>query len=145
MERIVLLLLIWGWAGMATAETLPARVVSVIDGGTIVVELGAPGALPEVFRVISVRLVGIDTPEIHHRCKSATEQTQLRAKAAEAKHYLATLLPAGSAVTLEDVARGKFFRLVARVMHLGMDVNQQLMAAGLAKPMADTRRPSWCD
>lgn len=78
-------------------------------------------------------------------CKLDTRQKQLYVQAAEARCYPPELLPAGSAVTLEDAELGKFFRMAARVMYQGMDVILHLMTAGLAKPMADTRRPAWCE
>ena len=40
------------------------------DGDTFTVELGPPGSMPEIFRVISVRLRGVDTPEKNHKCES---------------------------------------------------------------------------
>lgn len=56
------------------------------------------------------RVRGVDTPEIRGRCEA--EKT----KAREARDYVAGLLAAAQQIELRNVARGKYFRLVADVV-----------------------------
>ncbi|MEI6559714.1 MAG: thermonuclease family protein [Rhodospirillaceae bacterium] len=111
-------------------------VIRVIDGDTIVVRahpwLG-------VFIETSVRLAGIDAPELHGRCDGEI------ALAARARDRLAELL-AGGAARLDDIRHDKYGgRVRARVLDsAGLDVGAALIAAGLARPYHGERRAPWC-
>ena len=93
-------------------EILIANVIKVYDGDTIKVNILG---LPSVFgRNLSVRLAGIDTPEIRGS-KCAVE----KCLAVHARDALERLLgmPSDSVVVhLAEVKRGKYFRLVANVL-----------------------------
>jgi micrococcal nuclease len=99
-----------------------ARVTRVVDGDTIVVDLGG--------RSEKVRLLGIDTPET----KSPTKPVQCFGK--EASAHLSELLAPGSAVRLERDAteRDIYGRLLAYVYRLsdGLFVNLDLAEGGYA-------------
>lgn len=90
-----------------TSEPLPpgqARVVRVVDGDTIEVDLGAPDA-------VTVRILGIDTPETHHPTRP------VECFGPEASARLRQLLPEGSIVELtRDVELHDLYgRLLASV------------------------------
>lgn len=115
---------------------VPAELVRVVDGDTVLVSariwLGQ--------RVtVSVRLAGIDAPEMRGRCASE------RARARQARDFLARRLAAGR-IALADIQYGKFAgRVVARLLDGdGADLGAALLAAGLARPYAGRRRGSWC-
>ncbi len=102
-----------------------ARVVEVVDGDTLVLDVGG--------RTEHVRLLGIDTPETHHPTKP------VECFGAEAAARLAELTPPGSTVSLErDVeARDHYDRLLAYVTAAGADgtavfVNAAMVADGYA-------------
>ena len=99
-----------------------AVVRRVVDGDTIVVELGGHQE--------KVRLIGVDTPET----KSPTKPVQCFG--AEASAHTAELLPPGRAVRLErDVEeRDHYGRLLAYVYRLddGLFVNLDLAQGGYA-------------
>jgi micrococcal nuclease len=99
-----------------------ARVTRVVDGDTIVVDLGG--------RSEKVRLLGIDTPET----KSPTKPVQCFGK--EASGHTAELLAAGTEVRLErDVEeRDVYGRLLAYVYRARDDlfVNLDLVRGGFA-------------
>jgi micrococcal nuclease len=116
-----------GGAGQASGD---ATVVRVVDGDTVVVELGSAEE--------TVRLIGIDTPET-----VAPDQPE-ECFGAEASARLAALLPPGSAVRLSrDVEpRDVYDRLLAYV-EAGGDgglVNLSLVADGYA--VADHHPPN---
>jgi len=114
-----------------------ATIVRVIDGDTVEADAHVwPGHTVRV----SVRLRGIDAPELRSRCDGE------RAMAERARAHLATLLQSGS-VQVRNVARDKFFgRVVADLeTESGEDIAPLLLAAKLARPYAGGSRASWCD
>jgi len=119
----------------AYAEDMTAVVVSVYDGDTITVDI--PG-VPAVFGDdIGVRIMGIDTPEM----RGGTSET--RRLAVQARDAVRGWCQAGGAVTLRDVARDKYFRVLARVECQGVDVAAELVRMGLAKPYDGGTKEGW--
>ena len=113
------------------------EVLRVIDGDTIVVTL--PG-IPEVFgKRISVRLEGIDTPELNGKCHNEKVLAQ------KAKDRFEGLIMKADVVSLSGVKRGKYFRLVAKVMVDGENISSTLLNEGLARLYDGKKRGGWCD
>jgi micrococcal nuclease len=103
-----------------------ATVVEVVDGDTVVVDVGG--------RRESVRLIGIDTPEVHVDAGEAPECFGPEASAAAAD-----LLPPGTTVRLsrDVVGRDDYGRLLAYVeLADGTMVNEALVARGVAVPLS---------
>ena len=127
-------------AGASGSETLagpvPARVLNVIDGDTVVVR--ARVWLGQDIE-IRVRLDGVDAPEIKGRCPRE------RALAEQARALVAGKLEGGT-ITLTEIEYGKYAgRVVARVAtESGEDLSRALLKAGLARPYGGGRRLSWC-
>ncbi|HEX6236322.1 MAG TPA: thermonuclease family protein [Acidimicrobiales bacterium] len=100
-----------------------ATVVRVVDGDTLVVEIGGHEE--------HVRLIGIDTPE------SVAHDRPVECFGAEASDHLAELAPPGTAIRLErDIEpRDRYDRLLAYVHRAGDDlfVNRAQVAAGFAE------------
>ncbi len=123
------------------AGPVPARVVSVIDGDTIVVL--ARIWLGQEVRT-RVRLAGVDAPELRGKCARERELAQA------ARRFLAVRLATvhGEAVEirLRDIRYGKFAgRVLARVEAPGgEDLGDGLVAAGLARPYSGRGRAPWC-
>ena len=101
------------------------EVVSVYDGDTFKVNL--TGENPIFGESLSIRLRGIDTPEI----RGGTEES--KARAIEARDFLSNML-SGNVVTIHNLERGKYFRIVADVKAGGIDVVQVMLKRGLGKP-----------
>ncbi len=115
---------------------VPARVVAVIDGDTLVVQARIwIGQAVET----KVRLGDIDTPELTARCEEAR-------RLAEAARSLVQELAATGEVTLHDVHLGKYAgRVLARVVAAdGRDFAATLLAAGLARRYHGGARAPWC-
>jgi micrococcal nuclease len=106
----------------ATARPGAVRVVEVVDGDTIDVEVGG--------RTEHVRLIGIDTPE------TKDPRTPVECFGAEASARTAELLPPGTEVRLvSDVEeRDRYDRLLAYVYRVGdgLFVNLALAREGYA-------------
>jgi len=118
---------------------VPAKVVKVVDGDTIKVLANTfPGNWVET----SVRVNGIDTPEIKGKCE---EEKRL---ALMAKRFVISAV--GEKVELRNVFLGKFAgRVVADVVipdsKMGKDLGVLLVQAGLARPYTGGKREGWCD
>ncbi len=124
------------------AGPVPAGVVAVIDGDTLVVRASIwLGQQVET----RVRLAGIDAPELRGSCAREREL------AAAARGFLEARLAkrgrGGARVQLSDVRYGKYAgRVVARVTTVGgADLGRALLAAGLARPYGGGERSGWCE
>ncbi len=97
--------------------------------------------VPDVFgKKIGVRLAGIDTAEVRAEC--AHEY----ALAIQARDLVRDMLGNASQITLRDVSRGKYFRLVAQIEADGVNVSQRLLERGLAVPYdGGTKTHNWCE
>ena len=113
------------------------EVVRVIDGDTIVVTL--PG-IPEVFgKKISIRLAGIDTPEMRAKCPYE------KGFAIRAKDRLEGLLMKARVVSVDDARRDKYFRILGEVLADGENVAATLIEEGLAVTYSGGRKRDWCN
>jgi micrococcal nuclease len=108
------------------------------DGDTITVNI--PGQHPVFGNEISVRIKGIDTPEI--RSKSSCEMEKSRI----AKRLVGERLEAAKSIHLKDVSRVKYFRVVADVIADGESLGELLINQGLAVGYDGGRKPAtdWC-
>ena len=108
------------------------QVERVVDGDTVKVRV-AIWIDQEI--VVSVRLAGVDAPEIFRPACEAE-----RARGREAKAFVEGFL-SGGAVTLHDIEHDKYAgRVVARIESGGADLGDALLAAGLAA----AERGAWC-
>ena len=110
------------------AHEFKAKLVRVVDGDTIDadIELGF-----SVFMRDRIRLMGIDTPE------SRTRNLEEKSWGMAAKHRLIELLAeADGEFTLhtQEMAKGKFGRVLGTIMINGKDANQSLIEEKLAIP-----------
>lgn len=122
----------------AVAENiLNVLVVSVFDGDTVFVDIPW---VPAVFGDrLGIRLLGIDTPEIHGKC---LEEKWL---AVEARAFLEGQLALAKRVDLLEVSRDKYFRVDAIVQADGKNLNDALVNAGLAvRYDGGTKVNVWC-
>lgn len=113
-----------------------AKIVSIYDGDTFTIEL----PYPDPFRMMPVRVYGIDAPEM--KSKKACE----RLKALEAKTLISSQILNAKNVTLKNVKRDKYFRLLAQVYADGILVSDLLLEKKLAYPYfgATKKMINWC-
>jgi endonuclease YncB( thermonuclease family) len=117
---------------------IPAEVRSVHDGDTLEV---LAAVWPDQIIRVSVRVDGVDTPEIRGHCEAETR------RAIQARDRVRALVAgAGQQVRLGNVRRGKYAgRVVAQVtMADGRDLGRVLLSEGLARPYGGGRRTPWC-
>ena len=133
-------------AGLALAASANAReplmtgpvaadVVRVIDGDTFVADAHIwPG---QTIRV-SIRIRGIDAPELHSRCRRE------RAAAERSRNALQAML-AASPVEIANIGGGKYYgRVVADVVAGGQPVAHVLLGQELARAYHGGRRVRYC-
>jgi len=94
------------------------------DGDTITFNL--PSLHPIVGEKISIRVNGIDTPEIRGKC----EKEKYDAK--QAQEMVADILKDAERINLKNMKRGKYFRIAADVYVDGENLADILIDAGMA-------------
>ena len=112
-----------------------ADVVSVYDGDTLTVDAHP---WPQITMRVSVRVNGIDTPEIRGKCETE------KARAQEAKAL--TKQMSDQKVVLKNIFLGKYAgRVVADVYaEDGTKIAEALISLGLAYRYEGGTRRSWC-
>ena len=121
---------------------VPARIIRVVDGDTVVVR--ARIWLDQEVET-KVRLQGIDTPELRGKCQ---DESLLALAARDFVIGLGKTVngTTNDEVQLFDIEYGKFAgRVVARIKSPnGVDYSHALIAAGFARSYDGGRRQPWC-
>lgn len=96
---------------------------------------------PIVGKKISVRVRGVDTPEI--KTKNQCEKTKGR----NAQKLVRNLLKRAKRIDLENIGRGKYFRIVADVIIDGKNLTEYLLKNNLAYSYngGTKRKIDWCN
>lgn len=125
---------------LSNNETLfilsPKQVVDVYDGDTFKIDL--PSMHPLFGKDLSIRLFGVDTPEM----RGTTDE--VKALAMQAQQVTEKALQTASEIELKNPQRGKYFRIVSEVWIDGKSLADTLKAQGLAKDYnGEGARPEW--
>ncbi|MCZ6730573.1 MAG: thermonuclease family protein [SAR324 cluster bacterium] len=107
------------------------------DGDTCAFNL--PSIHPLFGKKISVRIRGIDTPEIRGKCAAE------KRKAEAARDFLRNLLRDAQRIDLVDAERRKYFRIVATVQADGRNVAALMIERGLARSYRGGKRKGGAD
>ncbi|WP_353981673.1 thermonuclease family protein [Salinicola endophyticus] len=114
-----------------------ARVTSIYDGDTFRADID--GCPPIIGERVPIRVRGVDTPEMRGHCERE------KRLARQAKQFTVATLRGAQHIELKEIDRGKYFRLVAKVVADGQDLATALIAAGLGRPYQGGTRQGWCD
>lgn len=108
------------------------------DGDTITVNV--PGLHPLLGQKISIRVDGVDAPEM--RTKNICEKE----KAKIAKKWVHRILTRAKRIDLRNIKRGKYFRIVADVYADGENLTDILLDKGMGYPYdgGTKRKVNWC-
>lgn len=119
----------------APSSWITIRAPYAYDGDTLyAIAAGFPPELAE----ISIRVRGIDAPEIRGKCVSE------KAAAIEVRDYVRALVAAGE-IDVAEVEWDKYGgRVLATVLVDGRDLGELLIAHGLARPYDGGARQGWC-
>lgn len=138
--------LVMGWfvvgffAGAASANPYYYEVVKVIDGDTIKVRI--PWAPEELGDTISIRIMGIDTPEKGHRAKCEKEA----ALGEKATAFAKQVIKVGDVVGVNLLQWDKFGgRIDGDILVDGENFAQMQIDRGLARPYDGKAKSDWCN
>ena len=141
--RLICILIVWcvlsgfTWASDPNYPDIDvSRFVRNYDADTITVDIDG---WPEIIgKNISIRVNGIDTPEI----RGGTEYSKALAK--RAKQFVQCTMENANIIILKNPQRGKYFRIVADVEIDGVNLGKLLIKLGYAKPYdGTTAKPDW--
>jgi micrococcal nuclease len=112
--------------------------VSNYDGDTITFNL--PNRHPIIGKKISIRLNGIDTPEIKGKCEKEKYDAE------QAREMVRDILKDAEKITLKNMQRGKYFRIASDVIVDGESLGNMLIEAGMAIRYDGRKKThKWCN
>lgn len=114
-----------------------SKIRSVYDGDTFRADIA--GVHPIIGHNVSIRIYGVDTPEIRGECPSE------KVKAKNAQRFVEQALRLASTVELRNVRRDKYFRLNADVYVDGRSISAILIKHGMAYPYFGKTKQNWCE
>ena len=94
---------------------------------------------PIVGKNIPIRLNGVDTPEIRGKCKYEKDL------AIKARDFVRNKLANAKEIKLNNLQRGKYFRIVADVYIDGVSLEKELLENQLAYKYSGGKKSSWCN
>ena len=112
------------------------EVINVYDGDTFRVNIDE--FPPIIGENIAIRILGIDTPEIKGNCQ------QERQLAIKARDFTRKYLNSGSVISLTDLKRDKYFRILANVYIDGKNLGDALLMQNLAVVYLGKKKFIWC-
>ena len=108
------------------------------DGDTVTFNI--PNVHPIIGKEINIRVLGIDTPEIR------SANTCEKEKAQYVKTLVSNFLKEATRIDLENIKRGKYFRIVADIKIDAQSLTHYLLKNGLGYPYNGETKPDfdWC-
>lgn len=124
----------------APAVAAPYEITRVIDGDTVEIAVDfLPQPLPPK---LSVRVIGIDTPEKAPRAQCDAEAAKAQAASKFTKQAVANATEIDIDLLKWDKYGG---RVLADVYLDNQSLAEMLIAAGLARPYKGDAKQSWCE
>lgn len=139
MKKVIICSMLFFFSTNAYSGEYRWKVIKVVDGDTISVEI--PG-IPEELNPISVRVLGIDTPEKGGKAKCLQEEILGNKASAFTKNFMRL----SSNVVFKDVKWDKYGgRIDATVLVGGENLADELVKEGLARKYNGEKKKSWCN
>lgn len=113
------------------------KVISVYDGDSFRVDIA--GLHPLIGSDISIRVFGVDTPEIRGKCLYEKDLAK------QAKKFVEQAIRSATTIELRDVRRDKYFRINAVVVIDGKSLAAMLIQRQLAYPYFGSTKKTWCN
>ena len=112
------------------------KIISVYDGDTFRADIRG---LPDIIgKNIAIRILGINTPEIKGKCEEE------KIVAIKARDFSRKALFNAKTITLKNLKRDKYFRLLADVYFDDIDLANALLVNNFAVKYSGKKKPSWC-
>ena len=113
-----------------------SEITSIYDGDTFRANIkGYPAIVGEH---MSIRINGIDTPELRGKCDKEKQLARL------AKQFTVEHLRSAKSISLKNVKRGKYFRLIADVYIDGVSLGELLIKNKHAVKYIGKTKVDWC-
>ena len=121
----------------AVEVTWPLRDPIAYDGDTLYVEI--PG-IPSEIRRVSIRVLGVDTPEIRGKCEAE------KALARQARDLVRSIFAGARSVRIDLQGWGKYGGRVLAIAYTpdGRDLADVLIEARLGRAYDGGKRQGWC-
>lgn len=133
------------WLGILLLSATSAladqyEITRVIDGDTVEIAVDfLPAPLPPK---LSIRVIGIDTPEKAPRAQCEAEAK----KAVEATRFTKRAVAEATKTEVYILKWDKYGgRVLGSVVFDGVSLSDSLIAAGLARPYKGDAKQSWCE
>lgn len=141
LRLLLLTSLIWVSTSSTAAPATYGNIIvtevrSIYDADTFKVHI--PEWPDIVGKSISIRIRGVDAPELRGKCQIEKDAARL------AKQFTVEKLRTAKVIELKDIQRGKYFRLLSDVYVDGVSLGQQLVSAGHARVYDGGKRKGWC-
>jgi len=142
MKYVVVVVLLVVSCGLNAADkqygsVVVSEVTSIYDADTFRVNIKDwPDIIGER---MSIRVLGVDAPEIRGKCKSEKQAAR------RAKQFSVAKLRSAKKIELRDIQRGKYFRILANVYLDGQSLAEALIQAEHARAYNGGTRAGWCD
>ena len=136
MKYLILLLISFN----ASADGYNWKVIKVLDGDTVKFE--APWVPKPLKPEISVRVLGVDTPEKKPRNKCDAEDALAQKASQFTKDKIANAKSIHVMPTDFDKYGG---RILGHIIIDGKSLSDELLENGLAKPYYGEKKSSWCE
>ena len=117
-------------------DVIVDKVTSIYDGDTFRVNI--KGYPKIIGHRMSVRILGIDTPEIRTNCKKEKDLAR------SAKKLTISLLRGAKLIELRNIKRGKYFRILADVYVDNISIADELIKNNLAVSYDGGTKIDWC-
>ena len=142
--KIIITTILSLFAVSAFANPYEYKVTRVIDGDTVeFVEDFLPDPLP---KKLSIRVLGVDTPEKGHRAQCEKEGQAAIKASAFTKDLITNAYKSGKKVLVEIQKHDKYGgRVLGDVIVDGQRLSEQLIANGHARPYFGEKKTSWCN
>jgi len=122
------------------ATATPYEITRVIDGDTVEIAVDfLPDPLPPK---LSIRVMGIDTPEKASRAQCDAEAALAKKASAFTKNAVANALEVDVVILKWDKYGG---RVLGEVYLDHQSLAESLISAGLARPYKGEAKSSWCE
>ena len=140
----VVALFLFSISAASFANPYDYKVTRVIDGDTVeFVADFLPDPLP---KKLSIRVLGVDTPEKGHRASCEKEATAAIAASKFTKDLLTNAYKTGQKVLVEIQKHDKYGgRVLGDVIIDGKKLSELLIANGHARPYFGEKKESWCN
>lgn len=136
MYKLLLLLLL---STVVQAETYDYPITRVIDGDTV--EFKAPFLPAPLKPLLSIRVLGVDTPEKGHRAMCPEEA----ALGESASKFTKKLVADSKSIQVTILKWDKYGgRVLGDVLLDGKILSEELIKQGYARPYFGDKKESWC-